>query len=394
MYSARSEDDVQNQDTTTFGILPEPKSQLDAIIADDAGSAQSLSAARQPIRYNDEQINREQPNPMTLYRIIVIAAALLAAAYIVVNTADGVQLSPDSWRYIDAAAIRQVYGALPDNFVEWPPLYPLTLSLFPDLFAGARLLNVISYALTIALAFHTLRSYVTPLGVIGVGGALIASFALRQVHQWAWSEPLFILLTALFFMRLAETRTRQQIILLALGTALACLQRYVGILLIPVGVVALILNRARRADLMVFVLIAALPIGLWMLRNMGLGVGLTGTRGESPRALVESVRLIGVTLIGWLPTLAPAAVLSWWGTRRLPRPLIVGSGLFTLLLIAFVLWGAVTTDMDPPNNRLLSPAYLPVTFLVIAAVRALRERVVPVRAPAGDVSAPPPTGSP
>src|SRR5262249_14067137 len=67
--------------------------------------------------------------------------------------------------------------------------------------------------------------------------------------------------------------------------ALACLARYASAVLMPVGLLALLFApprglpdglRSRVAAALGFVVVAALPIVLWMARNMRLGLGPVG----------------------------------------------------------------------------------------------------------------------
>lgn len=331
---------------------------------------------------------------MKFYRVLVIISVILAGVYVYVATAPGLRLTEDSWSYLNAAYMRQHHGGFPQNFASWPPLYPIMLSFFPDLFGAARWMNIVFYGVTIVLTLDLLRPRATPFALVGIMLALLLSPALTFIHQWAWSEVFFVVLTLLFFRRVSVTRSRQQVILLAIITMLACLQRYVGLVLIPIGVFALWQHRVRFRQIVLYVVIAVLPVSIWVLRNLVLGQGPAGIRNPPIRDFFGNAHLWWGIFTTWFACLALVAIVTWLRPIRLPRMLVISSGLYVVFFILFMIGGSSVTYVDLADNRLLAPAYIPVVFLVIAGVYALRTRLLPARAPAADVSVLRPTGSP
>ena len=306
------------------------------------------------------------PGKIPTKYILALIAALIAAVVAVLWLNNTILISWDSGAYMAAAKTRQDFGALPSDYASFPPLYPLLLSLFPDIPLGAKILNVVSFALTAFLTMLVLEP--DPLTAVFVGLLLVLSAPFQFVQTFALSEPIFIALVMLFFYGIKQ----QSVMILAAATGLACLERYVGIMLIPVGMfVVWRMPEKPRVSVILYLLGAALPIGIWILRNIVLGYGPFGIRHPGLTTWGLAVSSTLGTLVTWLPYLLIVAIIAV--RLRLPvlREIGLVAGLYCLFHCAMVIYGAATTALDMPNQRLLAPIYIPFMLTAIAAFQML-----------------------
>lgn len=288
--------------------------------------------------------------------IVAIACGAVAAGWV----SDVIHLSPDSQIYLAAAQVRQQYGALPITYASFPPLYPLLVSLFPDLLLGAKILNIVSLAFT---AFLTIR-LLEPDWLTGIliGAVIVLSPAYPLVHAYAWSEPIFIAMIALFFYGIKQKSP----IIVAVSAGIACLERYIGVALIPVGLIAVWRMRPRmRLSIPLYLIGSVMPVGIWIIRNVALGQGPMGFRHPPTITWWQAVVFVAGVIGTWLPFMLAAFIV---GLRvQLPLQIGLAAGLYCILHCVMIVYSAATTGLDNPDQRLLSPIYLPLLLFVIAA---------------------------
>lgn len=356
------------------------------------------------------------PRPLIPFVILLIALAIFAAALVVVAALPfGAGLSPDSVSYIATArsllnglGVWTINGALVDH----PPLYPLVLAggaalTGVDPLAAAAPLNALLFGGMVALAGVLLLGALRRPLVALLGAGMIALFSpLLSLAVMAWSEPLFIALTLLFFVLFGQyTRAPHWGWLIALGlvAALACLTRYIGVTLVLAGAASVLLYHGRRRDRLsvimgreiVFVGAALLPFGAWLMRNWAVSGTLFGERVPTVFTFADSVSATIVTASEWLLldrlpvaltlialTVALvgvlyAAVRRWDALRSAAIP-IVPMLIFVVVYTSFLIVSASTTAFDQINSRLLSPAAIPLMIAGLVLAAALL-RLVPSR---------------
>lgn len=232
----------------------------------------------------------DKAGPKTAAGVLLLVSLSAAGALAVLwSTPKGVELDPDSIRYVAVArnllAGRGFYvpygiaGPLP--FTHWPPLYPASLAVLGffgvDPLAGARLLNAILLGVNILLVGVTVRRITAPKMWPAVAAAAVAlsSVDMLSVHATAWSEPLFIALclTAVLLLdRYLQTSAVRYLVLSGATGALVLLARYHGIAFVAAAAAALVvlgkrgLSR-RLGDAAVFGGMSLAPIALWLVRN-------------------------------------------------------------------------------------------------------------------------------
>lgn len=159
-------------------------------------------------------------------------------------------------------------------FVQWPPLYPVTLAgirlIGVDLQTGIRLLNAACFALTATLLWGHLSRWRAPLVL-----ALFMPFFVWN-YRFAWSEPLFNLLVVIFFGLLF--RRPLPLLALAIVATLAWLQRYSGVAFVVTGALYIVWQWGWRPAL-AFGLLPVVSMGGWLLRNLALVGAPMGERG-------------------------------------------------------------------------------------------------------------------
>src|SRR5450631_1372734 len=168
--------------------------------------------------------------------------AVLAAFCLVYFSAPAVGLSPDSITYTSAARSLVATGR-PIEFdgqwlMDFPLGYPVFLSLImfisrADPFQFGLVLNGFLFAILVFICLREAKRNGFPLLLrCGYGLCLLFSTALLQVYGMLYSETLFILCVALFFMacgRYGRTHGIMALGGMAGATALACVTRYVGV---------------------------------------------------------------------------------------------------------------------------------------------------------------------
>jgi len=282
-------------------------------------------------------------------------------------TANGMRLSPDSYDYMQTASDVSRFGGIPLFYSWWPPLYPLVLTPWGDPLNAARWLNALALAGTIGVTLAALRRQ-SGIVLLGVGAALMLSPSLQFVHLWVWSEPLFVMLVAAWCaVFLVGVKERRRVVLLGLIAALLGLQRYVGILFVPLGIFALLLYRVEWQNIGTYSLTAAIPQAIWMVRNMALGYPATGVdRGAAYFTFANATEMALTTLISWVPMLALVFVIGALASVRLPRSFLFVCAYYVIGHTVFIIWSASSTSMDGPDQRLLAPVVVPLVYGMLA----------------------------
>lgn len=333
-------------------------------------------------------------------RYFIFPLACLALLMAWLATRWGIGTSPDSVAYISSA--RNLWSPDPDSqiaLVFRPPFYPVLLALLSltglDVLIVARWLNIgLLLANTLLLSLIVRRSYPHPawLGPL-LGLLFLAALPLLEIHAYAWTEPLFILLgfAALYLLAAAHPRpSLVQFTAVALLLAASLLVRYAGLAFILTAVLALLwwggLGWAAWRRAVLLGAAACLPLILWMGYNVGQGGSATGRSLAFHPAGRDHFWQAIFTLTDWL--LLPTATPGWarvlfllilaatavgvlffcWRQRQ--RPSVLPLSPFYQLLLLFVpiypLFLLVSISFldaaTPLDGRILSPLYVALLF--------------------------------
>lgn len=248
---------------------------------------------------------------------MLISLAAFALVYFPTQK-NGVGISPDAIQYIGTARnLVNGHGLLAYNntpLVSWPPLYPLLLALLGIVFKCDPLLSIgwlnsILFALIVffsgKLAFRLTNG--STLFALLASAFILFSIPLFGVTLMAWSEPLFIFLSLLFFIYL-EKYTRKEkfatLLIAAILAALATITRYVGVVLIVTGVVCIFANSRSRfkekiLPILLFSFISSIPLAAWLVRNRIISGTFTGPRMISSFTFLDNFHAMVVNLFYW-----------------------------------------------------------------------------------------------
>lgn len=297
-----------------------------------------------------------------VFILLLAIIALAGLALVAFSTPKGLGLVNDSVAYINGArglVEGSGYGRLAGDgtikpITHFPPGFSVVLALFGlvgmDAIPAARIVNLGLFALNIVLV-GLLAQRAARSQWAGVLAAALFAFSesLLSVHAYALSEPLFLtftmgsMLALLRAIELFPPKAYNAGWVMALVVSgdlagLAYLTRYVGLALLPVGVVVLLLTtggwkqRLQRAA--IFLGGALLWIIVWTVRNAAL-VGSATNRTFAYHAISQENLLDGVRNL-WafvLPRRIPLFDL-------LPGEVWVGlTGLALALLAAGLIWG-------------------------------------------------------
>lgn len=321
----------------------------------------------------------------------------------------GVGLSPDSVDYISTARNlidgKGFYKFTNEPFVQWPPLYPLllaTIGLFGiNPLYGARFLNIAAFGLTIFFFICLiLRIVKTKPLILWAALACLFSVPLLKVAVMAWSEPIYILLSILFFLVFCsylKKQEKQVLLLCSSVAALICLQRYVGIILVATGALSILFftqnsSVSRRIrDSLIFICTALSPVLVWLSYNFFSTGTLAGRRAPAYWGTSKHLSDLVTVINNWfLPYSFPLPLyylllvmlmafiifIHVWHQRRSRlikakcdftlKPIII----YILLYAVFIVLSSSYMANEPIGNRLLSPIY---PFLIIIFCVCLKQ---------------------
>jgi len=311
----------------------------------------------------------------------------------------GAGLTPDSVAYISAARnLAEGHGFLTYNgthLVVQPPLYPIMLAVIkkitlidPQISAGY--VNALLFGSIVYLSGLLLLRYLNSFALVFLGTvSVLISFALVQASLMALTELLFIFLVLLFLYYFEKYQSKRDFIsfcLFSVSAALACLTRYTGVIIILTGILYIFLwgtNNIKEKfwHSLNFMLIAVLPIGVWIIRNYFLSGTLVGQRAASSYTLFENFRFFYDIVLPWyLPLYSTGLyfififlIVTIWilfgldpakSSNREAIKLIGPSLIFVLFYTGVIVISSTTIAYDQISDRLLSPIYIPVIFIL------------------------------
>jgi hypothetical protein len=317
------------------------------------------------------------------------------ALVLVATSRYGIGLSSDSVTYL-AAAQNIVDGRGYVNFngapvLAFPPMFStmiavLSAGLF-DPASVARFINALCFGLVVFLAAHWLfrhlRSYL--LALLGTTSVLFSA-TLIGISVYAWSEPLFLVLTMLMLLqveRVGSTYSLASWVLAGIFASLAVLDRYAGITVVMTGTILLAAKRTNSIAslvrrLFIFLSIAILPISLWFYRNYEISSTITGYRVASARTFIQSsYDMTNVLSLWFLPRSVPflyrfyllilliiISLLIVLVVVRINIAVvdiieIIPFLLFTFIYTIFMIYTTSTTALSQTDDRYMSPIFTP-----------------------------------
>ena len=296
------------------------------------------------VRFATVSLARSRLDDFTLFAVSLAVLGTICVLFS--QSPHGAGISYDSISYISAARNLLEEGKLVnwkgDVYADWPPLFPLLLALIgifgSDPLESAGPLNAVAFGLTVFVSVLYLRRRIqSRFLLLWTSVALVLSWPLATVSFAAETEASFILfsLLSLFsFNRFLDTGKRPSLVWAAIFTALACLDRYIGVSVVCSTALLLwwrrgIGVRKKLRDSLVYTIIAMLPLSLWLLRNFLLVGRPTGYRPPAVYSFQENVELGFVTFGTWIVGPISFNRLAGWLTATLGRQLTDGTSGFT-----------------------------------------------------------------
>ena len=307
----------------------------------------------------------------------------------------GAGMTPDSVTYISVARnLAEGHGFLIYNdtdFIAQPPLYPILLATIQNLFSldpqvSAGYLNALLFGLIIFLSGLLLLKYMKSITLVFLGTiSALVSYALVKAASMALSEPLFIFLVLLFLYFFDDFLSNKKIIpffLSSVSASLICLTRYTGVIIILTGIISIFIwsNHRTKEKLwhsFVFTSIAAIPLGLWIIRNYILSDTLVGHRAQSSYSLSQNINYFMSTITPWFLPLTSIRfyiliiflIMIIWlfiksehsSFHKSESIRSIGPSLIFLIFYScLIVISSTTTAYDKISDRLLSPIYIPI----------------------------------
>lgn len=354
--------------------------------------------------------------------------ALTLAAVLLFFTPRGLGMSPDSVAYL-----KSVQGLLQDlGFdyfsIQWPPLYPLAISLVSqlvhhDFYLAARITNGILYGSLFLLVGALLHRTLPRAGTlvclyIGLFACLvILQPVITQLYFYAFSETLFLVLVTLNLATLHSltnscASTKNYLIgILALIGLLATMTRYAGLCLVALNmliILAVSRNGLDKRNLQGILLqvIPTLLFLFWWRQRLGVGDTEANLRPLSFHPLTfdylaQGLSNIGGWFVGTLPwptganlqkiqlALGVVVVLGLLSlTLRYTRNIYIAKRaqqipaehhwqnfIYTSFATGYLTFLVFMRLFFDPNiildHRTLSPAFIPIVFAVLLSAQRI-----------------------
>lgn len=297
--------------------------------------------------------------PASVVHLLLVSFIGVGMFLVWYSTKWGAGLISDTFQYV-ASARNLVVGngfSIPygdgelEPMTKYPPMYSIVLAVFElggaTALQNARWVNMLLFGVNTYLIFISSQKLTGSYFFALLASVLFSiSFVLIEVHSWALSEPLYICLTLCTFLLLEkyfkETK-RIWLILASLLAASAFLTRYVGLsLVVAAAVVILLGNRGikqKLMDILLFGLVATLPVVVWTVR----GYRLTETLND------RTIAYHPLTLKNYGSAID--VVMKWF----LPSPFVEGNEKLLLILISVLfLSGAIVYWLRFSSDRPLA----------------------------------------
>lgn len=348
------------------------------------------------------------------FTLALALISLLGAAHVWARGAVyGVAINADSVYYINAArnllageGLRIIQDTVAP-IVHWPPLYPLALAVPGivgiDAHDAAGPMNALAFGLAAFAVGRWARRRLESKALALWGCAAVAlAPPLAEMASWALSETPFILLTTLALIAADDyprDGRRAPFARMAALSALAWMTRYIGYALVGSILALVVLRggaslRGRARAALIYGAIAALPMALWLSRNMLASGTLVGNRRYPQTEISQVANSVAVAVGGWfapeflvdrIPFLAFCvaalgagalcagaawALISSRGAAWRGRRSMGVFAMFAAVYMACVLYSLFSIP-NPPSARFWTVIYIPALAVALLTLDRL-----------------------
>lgn len=285
----------------------------------------------------------------------------------------GIGLSPDSVNYLAAArSLAAGQGWLDfsgEYFTLWPPLYPVIMAFFIlinlEPLEAMVVLNIMIFAATIYISTKLFSRVIKSKALLILGiFAISTAPVLLENYKMAWTEPLFILLVLLFInflIKYIKEKNWKYLLVMAIVSALVCIQRYIGVAVVLTGLFFIIFPLIKQGQKQiikhgfVYLAIALAPLLIWLGRNYYLTSSLAGTRMDSPFGLLINIGTYLDAVSSWL-------VVGW--SAFSPFKVLIFLSLVLVLILATILLRSRYKNIAP-NRQSIKPLVIYTIFYTL-----------------------------
>jgi hypothetical protein len=309
----------------------------------------------------------------------------------------GIGISPDSVTYLSAT--RHIgnglgfksFDLLP--VVDFPVGYPFFLSIVSfitrlDPIQFAPWLNGILFGILLYICGGIMNGFYKSNGwykrVLLL--CILLSPALQEVYSMLWSETIFLLLVLFFITSMSDylrLMTAKWLMISGLICAIACLDRYAGIFLVPVGFILIFFNKgiSLRRRISHCIIFGSLSVTLFLfniIRNYLLTGLLTGQRQRGNLGFLTIIEYFGGVFCDWFQLYRSAGTATgltfavivifllaiFYSYRRKSADhsfeyIVAVTG---LMYCVFMLLSSFLTRYEQFTNRLLAPLFIPLIW--------------------------------
>ncbi len=262
-------------------------------------------------------LGKARSAPAVMWSALAALGALGVLLILLRQANYGVGLGWDAASYV-ATARHLVAGA---GLLDWngapyqggAPLFPLLLAgaglLGFDVIDAAGYVNAAAFGLTVFTVAAWVRCHVrSPWLAAWAGGACALAPTLASLAASAMTEILFVLFLVVSLSlldRFLSDGKRSALLWAAAAGAAACLTRYVGLILIGAGALALLLRkdlavRLRIRDAATWAAVSLVPAGVWIARNLLVIESPLGSQIPDQFSGLVSLHRATGELVSWL----------------------------------------------------------------------------------------------
>ena len=351
-----------------------------------------------------------------------LVAAIAGAVFIFILTHyHGVGISPDSVSY-SGTARNLCEGKWLVDFDEnaliiFPAGYPVFLGSMSmlskiDVLALAPFINallvgivIFIYGCIIERFYKSNRWY--KLAILSI---IPISYTILDVYTMLWSETFFMALLVFFLVFLRKylsNPTLLNLMLPSIFTAIACDTRIAGISILGTGILLIVLQYQipflkKALHLALYGCTSMVLLVANLLHNQAETGTFTGIRQPSTTPLLTNIQYFGDTLLQWfqLPNLPDAISITigitviltlgivflirfFWLEKQSAFETILLA--FCLTYLFFILITSTISRYEKINNRLLSPAFIPlllsISFYIPQLINKIKTkslRIIPI----------------
>jgi 4-amino-4-deoxy-L-arabinose transferase-like glycosyltransferase len=256
------------------------------------------------------------------FYLLLISFSIIGILSIFYATIWGIGLYGwDSFSYVSVARSiamgRGFVYPIEDNYyaplTHFPPLLSTILASFEiagiDALRAAKLLNALLFGYSIVLFGLLIKRTINSLLFVALGTFLFTTSAiLIELYSLAMSEGLFLTLTLLSFLLLDKYITHNgwfSLIILSIVIGCAALTRYVGIVNIITGILAILLLKKEKRisrklrDIFLLGAISFTPLLLWTWRNYTLTTTINNRGIEYHPLVLNNYLNAFYTFLNW-----------------------------------------------------------------------------------------------